>query len=292
MAAMSLASSTGHAQDITVGQLAPRLYVLRTTAGSNVLVVAGSGGTLLVDAGPAAGVEGLARALDSLGVGPVRYIVNTHYHDDHTFGNAYFVRRGAVAIGHPAARVAAQVDTVIAEFNDWRRTPASADALPVLTPAGGFTIHLGSDTVRVIPAPEGHTAGDLIVHVAPADVVHTGDVYEAGAYPFIDVWAGGSISGMVGTIRRLLAAGNPGTRYVPGHGEPGDRADLERYLAMLTAVCEAVARERTAGRAVEAVMDAGLTARFDDTRWGPARHGRIFAGLVFRSLERGSRCPP
>lgn len=279
-----------HGQQVAVKRLAPRLYVLRTTAGSNVLAVAASGGTLLVDAGPADGVEVLARAIDSLSVGPVRYVVNTHYHDDHIGGNPYFVRRGAVVIGHPAARAAAQLDTVIEEFNNWRRVAAPREALPSAAVDGPMTLYLGTDTVRIVPAPGAHTAGDLVVHVAPGDVVHTGDIYEVGTYPFIDVWAGGSIGGMQGATQRMLANGGAGTRYVPGHGSVGGRAQLERYLTMLTAVCQTVARERDAGASLEAVMAARPTAAFDETTWGPARHGRVLAALVFRSLERATGC--
>lgn len=128
------------------------------------------------------------------------------------------------------------------------------------------------------------------VHVLPADVIHTGDIYEVGTYPFIDVWAGGSIAGMLRMSRRLLALGREGTRYVPGHGDVGKRHDMEHYVAMLAAVCEAVTRERSAGKTVQEVMDARATARFDDSSWGRPRHGQVFAALVFWSLERGSVC--
>lgn len=288
--AVALVPAAAHAQDVTARALAPHLYLLRSTAGSNVLAVAGSRGTLLVDAGPANGVEALARAIDSLGIEPVRFIVNTHYHDDHIGGNAHFVQRGAVVIAHPATRSEAQIDTVIPEFNDWRRTAAPAEGLPTVTVNGGVTIYRDAHTVHVVPLPGAHTAGDLIVRVDPGDVVHTGDVYEIGAYPFIDVWAGGSIAGMLGATRRLLTVGTPNTRYVPGHGDVGARADIERYRAMLAEVCAAVVRERGAGKDLEAVMDAGVTAPFDDTSWGPARHGRVLAALISWSLERGSSC--
>jgi glyoxylase-like metal-dependent hydrolase (beta-lactamase superfamily II) len=278
------------AQGVAARKVAPRLYILRTAAGSNVLALAATGGTLLVDAGPADGVEALGAALDSLGIGRVRYVVNTHYHDDHIGGNAYFGQRGAVVIARPAARAEAQVDTVIPEFNGWRRVAAAADALPPVTVEGPTTIHLGSDTVYLVPAPGAHTSGDLVVRVAPADVIHTGDVYEVGAYPFIDVWAGGSVAGMIEATRRLLAAGGATTRYVPGHGAVGSAADVERYLGMLVAVCGAVAQAWKREATLDAVMAGRPTASFDDTSWGPARHGPVFAALVFRSLERGSGC--
>ncbi len=276
---------------LTVDEVAPNLYMIESSVGSNVLALRGNGRTLLVDAGPAEGVEQLQATLDSLGLDPVTHVVVTHYHDDHLAGAAWFKARGATVVAHAGTAVEAVRDTVISEWDDWHRKAANPAAMPDLTFTDEFIIRLDTTTIRLRHAPAAHTQGDAIVVFAGFGIVHTGDIYEVGAYPFIDHWAAGSVGGMIHAVNDLLDNYPSETLYVPGHGTPARRHELTRYRDMLLGVCQAVRSRIEAGDDVRAAIAAQPTAPYDDTFWGAARHGRELAALVYWSLHASAGTP-
>lgn len=259
--------------------LRPDITLIRGGGGGNVLALTTPDGVLLVDAREAAVGPALLAAL-----GPaadrVRVVVNTHYHEDHTGGNALFP--GAVRVAHAAVPAEARKDTTITLL-EWHREPLPEAAMPDRLVAGDTAFTLGGQRVGVLHVPAAHTSGDLMVWLPDADVLHMGDTYELGAYPFLDLWAGGTMPGMIDAVDRALAIVGPNTAIVPGHGPASDRDALLAYRDMLVTVRNGVRDALDRGLSLDSTMALGITAPFDG-RSGSARGGRRFVGLTYLSL--------
>jgi glyoxylase-like metal-dependent hydrolase (beta-lactamase superfamily II) len=275
-----------------VAQTRPALQVVPLRQGidlvrggesGNVLVVRDADGVLLVDAMGAADREALAAALAEL-AGSVRMVVNTHYHEDHVAGNAAFASR-AVTLAHQSVPHQARKDTTIALL-DWHRAPSPDDAIPLTTVAGDAAFAFGTRWVEIFHLPHAHTDGDLAVWLPDADVLHTGDVYEIGAFPFIDVWAGGTADGLIAAVDRLLVLAGEHTIVIPGHGPPSNRAELAAYRAMLTTVRDSVRAALDRKVTLEETLALDLAAPFAEGR-GTPRAARRFVALMY--LASGGR---
>jgi cyclase len=269
-------------------ELAPGLHLLSSGAGGNVIACIGEDGVLLVDTEYAQLAERLKRAVEALTDRPVRFAINTHWHFDHVGGNAALARAGAWLVAHENVRKRMSVDQRIAVID--RQVPAAPrEALPAVTYRECMTLHVNGQEVVLAHYPAAHTDGDTVVYFAAANVVHAGDIFFNGGYPFIDVSAGGGIDGVIAAGEAIVARTDDETRIVPGHGPLARRADLIRYLGMLRAFRAAVAKEVEAGKDLAAILAARPTAELDRT-WGrtffpPER----FTEIVFRSLQRARR---
>jgi glyoxylase-like metal-dependent hydrolase (beta-lactamase superfamily II) len=271
-----------------IERIAGPLARLSGTAAGGVLVLEGADGLLLVDSEDPKNAAAFDSALAGLSPRPVRFIVNTHYHEDHLGGNARWRAKGAVLIGHRNLAAQARKDTVIAALGDWHRTPPPAAALPLVTFDDSLRLWIDGREVEVFHAPAAHSDGDAMLWFPGLDVVHTGDVVEVGAPPFIDWWAGGTLAGMVAAVDRVLALAGPRTRIVPGHGAVVDRAWIEEYRRMLVATGErarAALREGMDGRAFAATDPA----REWQDRLGGESGARQFSSLVLHGLREFGR---
>ncbi|MBK8059929.1 MAG: MBL fold metallo-hydrolase [Gemmatimonadetes bacterium] len=262
----------------------PGIHVVSGFENGNVLVLASDTGLLLVDAQSHQRVSALDRALARLlgGRSPhrVRAVVNTHYHGDHTEGNAFFRQLGATVIAHRKAAMQAAKDTTIADWDNWHRTPLAPAAMPTQLVDDSAAFDFGGQRVVLVHAPRAHTDGDLLVWLPRANVLHIGDILEVGAPPFIDWWAGGSLRGMVATIDRLLPMVNDRTIIVPGHGAVATRAELQRYRAMLLAVEARVSASVGRGASLPQVL-AERPAREWEASMGGERRAGHFVRLVY-----------
>jgi glyoxylase-like metal-dependent hydrolase (beta-lactamase superfamily II) len=259
--------------------LAPNVRAIMGGANGTVLVIATSEGAVLVDAQSAEQVAALAGRIGM----PVRLVINTHYHEDHTGGNARFRADGAAVLAHANVLIEAARDTTIAELG-WDRDPLPEAAMPTLTVAGDTTLVIGSDTIVVFHLPHAHTSGDLAVWLPQVNILHTGDIFEQDAYPFVDWWGGGSLDGIKSALARFAALANDRTAIVPGHGHVSSRAELLAFVAMLELVEARVRTAIDAGRTVLETMDLRLSAEFDDGRGG-LRPGRRFVGILYLGLS-------
>ena len=247
--------------DVAVETLRGGVSVL-TGSGGNIGVYVGQSGKFLVDAGIASSRSKIVSALDSLGRVPVKFVVDTHYHWDHTDGNGWLRQAGATIIAHDNTLKRLSTGTRVIEWGFYF-PPTPPGALPNETVQRERTIAFDGETVVVTHFGAGHTDTDLAVHFRNADVLLVGDLWWNGHYPFIDNGAGGSIDGVIAWTERLIKAATPRTIVVPGHGPVGTRAELSEFRDMLVAVRGNVAKLKKQGKTLAETIAANPTAHFD-----------------------------
>jgi len=274
-------AGTAVAQDAEVAvrtePVAPGIHVLYGSGG-NIGVSAGADGVFLVDDQYAVMTAKVTEALAKLAPEPPRFVINTHWHGDHTGGNENLAAKGSLIVAHDNVRARMSVE----QFNEFfqRTTPPSPQAaLPVVTFNDSVSFFLNGDEIRGVHVPGAHTDGDVFIHFRKANVIHAGDLVFAGLYPFVDIDAGGTVDGVVAAVDRMLALADDATRVIPGHGEVTDKAGLAAYREMLLVTSGRVRELVKAGKTVEEVLAANPNAEFDvKLGWAfitPERYARI-----------------
>jgi glyoxylase-like metal-dependent hydrolase (beta-lactamase superfamily II) len=258
------------------------VYVLMGgPAQGNILVSAGSDGLFLVDTMYAQMHDKITAALARISNQPVRYIVNTHLHGDHTAGNEAMAKRGAVIISQEnmRKRMAAQ-----------QTNPPPAAALPAVTYTDSITLHFNSEEIHIFHPNPAHTDGDSIIYFKRANVMHVGDVPASLRYPNIGVNDGGSVDGMMAAGRLVMKIANPQTKIIPGHLGPiiGFK-EIEQQLVMFAAVRDRVAAAIKAGKTEQEVVASKPTKDFDEGRLGGAITPDRFVSLVYTDLSRKAK---
>lgn len=264
----TISPRTGLAADeveIRAIEVAPGIAMLMGQGG-NLGVSFGADGVLVIDDQYAELSNKILAALGELSSQPLRYLINTHWHRDHTGGNENMASAGAVIVAHDNVRVRMSQEQFIAALN--RRTEASPEAaLPVITFSRDATIHMNGQAIHAVHVEPAHTDGDSIIYFEPANVVHTGDTYFNGFYPFVDYSSGGDPKGMIAAVDQVLTRIDDETRVIPGHGPLSNRKELVAYRAMLSTVCDRIGAAIGEGKTVEEVSAMKPTTDFD-AEWG------------------------
>ena len=263
-------------------KVADGVYMLKG-AGGNIGLSIGPNGSLVIDDQYAPLSDKILAMIKTLSPDPVRFIVNTHWHGDHTGGNENMAKTGAFLVAHENVRKRMGSEQFIAMFN--QKVPASPEAaLPVVTFAEGVTFHWNGDEVRAFHVAPAHTDGDTVVQFVKADVVHMGDCFFNGNFPFIDTSSGGKVDGIVAAADRVLGGVTDKTKIIPGHGPVASKADLQAYRDTVKSVRDRVAKLKAEGKTKEAAVAAKPTAEFD-AKWGQGFiKPDVFVGLVYDSL--------
>lgn len=251
-------------QEITVKtqKITDRVYMLQGRGG-NVGVSAGADGILIVDDDYAQVSPKIAEALKALGTDAPRFIFNTHWHGDHTEGNKFFGGKGSLILAHTNVRKRLAVDATI--FGEkFQAYPKSA--LPVFTYDQSMSVHFNDEEIRAVHYPNGHTDGDSIIFFTKANVVHLGDDFFAGRFPFVDLDSGGSVAGLTKNIADIIAKLPADVKIIPGHGALSTRQDLRVYYQMLIETTDIVQRGMTGGKTLEGLKKDGLSEKYKS--WG------------------------
>lgn len=272
--------------EIETVPVAEGIYML-VGEGGNIGVSVGADGAFLIDDQFAPLTEKIQAAVSALSNNAIRFILNTHWHFDHTGGNENFGRAGVTIVAHDKVRELMSVEQFLSVLD--RTFPASPpEALPIITFNDTVTFHLNGNTIETLHIPPAHTDGDSIVHFREADVIHTGDVYFNGFYPFIDIEHGGSISGMIFATELVLEMADEDTQIIPGHGALSNRAELITYRDMLVVVRDRTQAAIDAGMSADDFIAANPTADLDVT-WG---NGFLtpeqFLRIIYEDLARGN----
>ena len=258
---------------IKTTHVAGNIYMLEG-AGGNIGVSVGPDGILLVDDQFAPLAEKIRNALKELGEVPLKFLINTHFHGDHTGGNVIFGDEAHI-VAHANVRKRLQIEA------------SPKEALPVVTFNDLLSIHFNGEEARVIHFPHSHTDGDSIIFFTGSNVVHTGDLFFSGQFPYVDLDSGGDVEGLIKHIEKLLTELPPDAKLIPGHGPLSDIDDLKTYHQTLVATTDMIRDQIEAGKSLEEIKAAGLPKKWRSWGAGFISTGR-WIEIVYRSLTKKS----
>jgi cyclase len=251
--------------EIKAEKLNETTYML-TGAGGNIGLSVGADAVFVIDDQFAPLAPKIRAAIASITPKPVQFVLNTHFHFDHTGGNEALGKEGALIVAHDNVRRRLSSGQLISFLNA-QQAASPKVALPVITVASDIRFHINDDEVHAFHVPRAHTDGDLIVHFIKGNVMHLGDVYFNGFYPFIDSSSGGTAEGLVAALDRVLLLANDQTKIIPGHGPLATKAQLAAYRSMLATVTQRIKALRSSGKSDEEIVAARPAAEFD-AAWG------------------------
>lgn len=274
--------AAGAAAKLTTTKLTDTLSVI-SGSGGNVAVLTGPDGKVLVDSGFGTSAPQFKVALAALSNDPLRVLINTHWHIDHTDGNEWMHNAGALIIAHQNTRLRLSTPQDMAVFG-MHFEPSPAAALPQQTITDQANLYFNQESLALRYYPPAHTDTDILIHFAQANVLHAGDTFFNGMYPLIDAGTKGNIAGMIAAADRTLSMSDSQTRIIPGHGPMGDRAMLQQYRDMLATVSDRVSKLKQSGKTVDESVAAKPTHDLDE-KWGKGHIGNdLFVKLVYTTL--------
>ena len=274
--------AAGASTPIRTTKLYDNVYLLQG-AGGNMAVQTGPQGKILIDSSFSSAVPHIREALDALSNDPAFALINTHWHIDHTDGNDGMHAAGFTVFAHEKTRKRLSEPAEMKLFG--MSLPASpAGALPTITFDKSLRVWHNGDSLELVHFDPAHTDTDIYIHFHEADVLHLGDIWFNGMYPFIDEGTGGSIGGMIIAEQRALSLAGDATKIIPGHGPLGTKAELQKSYGMLSTVRDRVAALKTAGASEQEVVAKKPTADLDAT-WAKGMFPPdVFVGIVYRTL--------
>lgn len=268
--------------EITAAKVAGNVHMLQG-AGGNIGVSVGPDGILIVDDQFAPLADKIKAALKNLGEGKLKFVLNTHWHGDHTGGNAQFGPEAPI-IAHDNVRRRLATEQRIEIFKS--TTPASPkEALPVITFDKSLSVHFNGEEIRVIHFPQGHTDGDSIIFFTNSNVVHMGDDFFVAKFPFVDLDTGGSVQGLTKNIGDIIPKLAADVKIIPGHGPLATVEDLKKFHHMLKETTAIVQGKMKAGKTMEQIKAEGLPAEW--TSWGTGFiKTDVWLEIIYRSLSK------
>ncbi len=276
------ARKTAEAATITVQKFRGNVSVL-LGAGGNIAVLTGRDGKLLIDAGFAGARPKITDALASINSDPIKHLINTHWHFDHTDGNEWLHSAGAAILAQENTRKHLSTSTRVEGWN-FTFPPAPAGAIPSEVFDDERTVHLNGATIALKHYAPAHTDSDISVHFTDADIFHVADTFWNGYYPFIDYSTGGSIDGMIRATEANLSKVTDKMIVIPGHGPIGDKSQLTFYRDLLVTVRDKVATLKKQGQSLDEIIATKPTAAYDAKWGGGFMSPKQFIGLVFEGV--------
>ncbi|MFL6245433.1 MAG: MBL fold metallo-hydrolase [Thermoanaerobaculia bacterium] len=269
--------------EVKATKVAGAVYMI-TGAGGNIGVSVGEDGIIIVDDQYAPLVPKIEAALKTLSDKPLRFILNTHYHPDHTGGNEQLGKTAPIVAQENVRKRLKEGTTTM--FGPMPAQPKGA--LPIITFNDTLTLHLNGEDIRAVHYPSGHTDGDAVIWFTQSNVVHMGDDFFNGMWPVIDLDNGGSVRGMIRTAEKVASMIPADTKVIPGHGPLGDRESLRKFAEVLKGAADAVQAGITAGKTVDQLKAEKVLTPWEDWGKGFIKADR-FIELLYRDLSRGGR---
>lgn len=276
---------------VTTNKVSDSIYML-IGQGGNIAISVGNDGVFIVDDQFAHMTPKLLEAIRNISSKPIKFLLNTHWHGDHTGGNENMTKEGAVLVAHENVRKRMSVDQFNKERN--RTTKASPKAaLPVVTFTKDISFHMNGEDIMVFHVHSAHTDGDAMVYFTGSNVLHMGDTYFQGKYPYIDLASGGSIKGYIAAQKKALLLINDDTKVIPGHRNLSSKKELKDYVTMLETVTETIQQKIDNGKTLEEVTnDTSITATYDALNYGDwFIDGTTFRKTIYKSLMNDSKKP-
>jgi len=279
---------------IKVTKVSGNIYMLQG-AGGNIAASVGEDGIVIVDDEFAPLADKIATALKDIGVTdkPVRFVINTHYHGDHTGGNLPFGNKGSTIIAQDNVRKRLESGSKGGNGGAmvFEQKPEQKAALPIITFDHDVTVHLNGEDIRALHYPAGHTDGDAIIFFPKANVVHMGDDYVRYGFPFIDVTAGGSVQGMIAACEGAIAQLPADVKVIPGHGELSSVNEVREYIRMLKETSAAVQNELNAGKGLDQIKKDKVLAPWEKQYASKSLTTDLFIETLYNSLTNQKNAP-
>jgi glyoxylase-like metal-dependent hydrolase (beta-lactamase superfamily II) len=269
-------------EKISTVKLRDNIYLLYGVGG-NIVCQTGKDGKILIDCQFSAGASHLMTALRAIDDHPLRLLINTHWHLDHTNANPDMHNAGARIIAHVNCRKRLATPQRI-DFYDLDVPALPASGLPAEVFTNAKTLDFNGEKHSLQHTPRAHTDTDLFVHFPNHNVIHTGDLWFNGYYPLIDVGTGGTIHGMIAGVNRCIALADAQTKIVPGHGRLGNLAELKQYNHMLTTVAARVEKLKRQGKSIEEILATKPTAEFDSVYGKGAMKGDAIVFFAYQTV--------
>jgi cyclase len=258
LAPVAMAQQDFSKVEIKVTKVAGTVYMLQG-AGGNIGASVGADGIVIVDDQYAPLADKIQAALKGITDKPVRFVINTHWHGDHTGGNAYFSKQGTIVAQENVRERLKNGGKVLG--NDVK--PAANEVLPIITFNDRASVHLNGEDIRAIHFPHGHTDGDSVIFFTQSNVVHMGDDFVTYGFPFIDLESGGSVRGMIAACEKVLATVAPDVKVIPGHGGLSTVSDLKPFVAMLKDATARVENGIKQGKTVDQLKQGKILAGYE-----------------------------
>lgn len=285
LSSISISSAQQKEVQINVTKVSEHVYML-VGQGGNIAISVGEDGVFMIDDQFAPLTPKILKAIETVSDKPVKFLINTHWHGDHTGGNENMSKEGAVIVAHENVRKRMSMEQFNKERN--RTTPASPEtALPVITFSKDVSFYFNGERIFIFHVHEAHTDGDAMVYFTKSNVLHMGDTYFQGKYPYIDLSSGGSVEGYIAAIKKALSLINDDTIIIPGHRNLSNKTELASYITMLETIKNNILTEIKAGKTEEEVTkNELLTKTYDDLGYGDwFISGEVLRKTFYKSLQ-------
>lgn len=268
---------------VEVEKVRDNIYMLKGRGG-NIGLCVGEDGAFLVDDQYAPATENIVKGVKSVTDQKIKFVINTHWHGDHTGGNENLGKADAIIFAHENVRKRMSTGQFMKAFNS-QVPPSPKAALPVVTFTSDIKFHLNGETISAMHLKNAHTDGDSVIFFEKANVIHMGDIYFKGMYPFIDGGSGGSIDGMIAAVNAVIQKAGPDTIILPGHGSQSNKKELQEYHDMLVDVRNKIKKLKDAGKSDLEVIAAMPTADYDPKLGGGFFKPKNFISFVYETLK-------
>lgn len=270
--------------EIKSAKLSDDVYVI-TGKGGNLGLLIGKDGNILIDDQFAPLTNKILDVIHNLTNQPIKFLINTHWHPDHTGGNENFGKLGSLIISHENVRERLSTEQFI-EFMERKIKPLPVEVLPIITFTDSISFHIKNETVQIFHFPNAHTDGDSMIYFKENNILHTGDIFVKNRYPFIDTSSHGTIDGIIGALEKIIPLLNKESLIIPGHGDISNLTDLYEYLSMLQDVRNNISSQINKGYSIKQILESNPTSPFDH-KYGNDKFitPNDFVISVFQSLQ-------